>query len=179
MIRFSGFRVAEKAAYIIGMLRRVLPLVLLAIAAPIAAKDSLGVFGEWGAFRDADVPRCYAIAAAEFSRNRRDFDPYATVSTWPRRQVRGQVHFRLSRELSSSPRVRVAIGGQRFDLTGGGSDAWAQDAGDDAAILAAMRAASRMSISATDRRGNRFTDRYSLDGAATAIDAASVGCASR
>ncbi|MWV28344.1 hypothetical protein [Aurantiacibacter rhizosphaerae] len=149
----------------------------LALAAPLSAKDSLGVYGQWGAFRDPDVPRCYAIAAAEVSRNRRDFDPYATVGTWPRRKVRAQVHFRLSRELSASPRVRLAIGGKRFDLTGGGSDAWAPSASDDAAVLAAMRSGSRLSISATDKNGNRFTDRYSLSGAATALDAAQVGCA--
>ncbi len=158
-------------------MRRVLPLILLLMASPIAARDSLGVFGMWGAFRDPDVPRCYAIAAADSNRNRRDFEPFASVGNWPDRQVRGQVHFRLSRELSANPRVRLAIGGQRFDLTGGGNDAWASDAGADAAIVAAMRGGSTMSISATDNRGNRFTDRYTLSGAATALDAAAVGCA--
>ncbi len=151
--------------------------ILLAIAAPLAAKDSLGVFGQWGAFRDPQVPRCYAIASAEITRNRRDFQPYASIGTWPRRNIRGQVHFRLSREQSATPRLRLAIGRQRFDLTGGGSDAWAANAGDDAAIVAAMRSASRLSIRAVDNRGNRFTDRYSLEGAATAMDAATVGCA--
>ncbi|MGB3797020.1 MAG: hypothetical protein WA957_12030 [Alteraurantiacibacter sp.] len=140
------------------------------------AKDSLGVFGQWGAFRDSAVPRCYAIAAAEVSRNRREFDPYASVGTWPARDIRAQVHFRLSRALSGTPRVRLAIGGQSFDLTGGGSDAWAASGQEDAAVLAAMRAASRLYVTATDKSGNRFTDRYSLEGAATALDAAQVGC---
>jgi hypothetical protein len=40
-------------------------LVLLMCAGPLAAKDSLGVFSDWGSFRDPQVPRCYAIAAAE------------------------------------------------------------------------------------------------------------------
>jgi hypothetical protein len=47
----------------------------------------------------------------------------------------------------------------------------------DAAIVAAMRSADSMSVTATDRSGHRFTDRYSLRGAATAMDAATVGCA--
>ena len=38
---------------------------LALLASPLAAKDSLGVFGQWGAFRDPQVPRCYAIAAAD------------------------------------------------------------------------------------------------------------------
>jgi hypothetical protein len=47
----------------------------------------------------------------------------------------------------------------------------------DAAIVAAVRSAATMSVSARDAVGKRFTDRYSLAGAATAMDAATVGCA--
>lgn len=177
MIRFSGFHPRTNAAYIAGMRRVILPIIALSIAAPLWAKDSLGVFGQWGAFRDAAVPQCYAIAMAEPTRDQRDTDPFSSVGTWPGRQVRGQVHFRLGRQMADTPRIRLAIGGQRFDLTGSGTDAWAPDAQQDAAILAAMRAGSRMSVSATDRAGRRFTDSYSLAGAATAIDAAAVGCA--
>lgn len=156
-----------------------IPLVLLAIAAPAWARESLGVFGDWGAFRDPEAPRCYAIAAAETVRSRRDRDAYATIGTWPRRSVRAQVHFRMGRELAERPRVRLAIGGDRFDLSASGENAWGANAIQDSAIVRAMRSAARMSISATDARGNRFTDTYSLDGAATAIDAAAVGCSPR
>ena len=160
--------------------RRLAFLPLLLAAAPALAKDELGVFGEWAAFRDAEVPRCYAIAAAErggSAANARAFPAWADVATWPRQGVRGQVHFRLSRELHANPRLSLAIGSERFQLTGGGVDAWAVDRAMDAAIVAAMRSASRMTLSATDRAGRRFTERYSLDGVATAMDAATVGCA--
>ena len=150
-------------------------IALAALAAPLAAKDSLGVFGQWGAFRDPSVPRCYAIAAAE--NEARDHAPFASVGTWPRRNVRGQVHMRLSRTTARSASISLAIGGERFQLTGGGGDAWAQDRRMDAAIVAAMRSAGSMRVSASDRAGRRFTDRYSLEGAATALDAATVGCA--
>ncbi|RJY10211.1 hypothetical protein D6201_05440 [Aurantiacibacter aquimixticola] len=161
------------------MLRPVLPLLLLAVASPLWARDSLGVFGQWGAFAEPERQRCYAIATADESRARRDFQPYASVGTWPRRNVRSQVHFRLSRELAERANVRLAIGGARFDLIAGEGDAWATSASEDAAIVTAMRAAGRMSIRATDNRGNRFSDYYNLDGAATAIDAANVGCTRR
>lgn len=147
---------------------------LLVWAGPLAARDSLGVFGEWGAFRDPSVPRCYAIAAAQ---NARSGQPYASVGTWPRRNVRGQVHVRLSRTAAPAATISLSVGGQRFELTGGGADAWAQGRRMDAAIVAAMRSAGSMSVSARDRSGRRFTDRYSLEGAATAMDAATVGCA--
>jgi hypothetical protein len=161
---------------------RVAFLVLVLLAAPLAAKDSLGVFGQWGAFRDPQVPRCYAIAAADTEtrasdRNAREHAPFASVGTWPKRGVRGQLHVRLSRNLAASPRISLSLGGQRFELAGGGGDAWAKDRTMDSAIVAAMRSAGSMSVSATDRAGRRFTDRYSLEGAATAMDAATVGCA--
>ncbi len=163
---------------------RVALLVLALIASPLAAKDSLGVFGQWGAFRDPQVPRCYAIAAAESdtrtgsaARGAREHVPFASVGSWPKREVRGQLHFRVSRNLAASPRITLSIGGQRFELTGGGGDAWAKDRTMDAAIVSAMRSAGSMSVSATDSAGRRFTDRYSLEGAATAMDAATVGCA--
>ena len=162
---------------------RLAVLFLLAVAAPLQAKQSLGVFGDWGAFRDAlrseGGPRCYAIAMPAASRLQRDFEPFATIGTWPRRGLRGQVHFRLSRKLRRDSSITVSIGGKRFELTGGGGDAWARDRTMDAAIVAAMRSADRMVIRATDTRGRRFSNTYSLAGAATAMDAATLACARR
>jgi len=155
--------------------RRLLPLAVLFVAAPLAARDSLGIFDDWGAFRDPQVPQCYAISAAE--KGSGSYEAYANVATWPRQGVRGQVHFRLSRLMAQGARITLALGADRFVLTGGGVDAWAQDKRMDAAIVAALRSAKSMSVSATDRAGQRFTDRYSLNGVATALDAATVGCA--
>ena len=158
---------------------RLAALLLLAAAVPLSAKDSLGVFSDWGAFRDPAVPRCYAIAMAAPSRLQRDFEPFATIGTWPRQNIRGQVHFRLSRQLAQRPRITLSIGAKSFQLTGGGGDAWAVDRTMDAAIVAAMRSASRMTVRATGTNGRRFSDSYSLSGAATAMDAATLSCSRR
>ena len=153
-----------------------LALVATLLPTPALARDSLGMFSSWGAFRDPAVPRCYAIAMAEPSARRRDYQPYASVGTWPRRGVRGQVHFRLSRKLAPNSRITLSIGGQRFQLAGGGGDAWAVDRRMDAAIVAAMRSAPSMSVYARDTRGLSFSSRWLLAGAATAMDAAAIGC---
>jgi len=152
-----------------------LPICLLLMAAPLAAKDSLGVFEDWGAFRDPAEPRCYAIA--EGDKGSGGYQGYADVGTWPRKDVRGQVHFHLSRDVAASPRLSLLLGGTRYELIGGGADAWAADKRVDAAIVAAMRSTDSMSVSGIDKAGRRFTDRFSLKGAATAMDAATVGCA--
>lgn len=151
--------------------------IVMLLAAPAIARDSLGVFDSWGAFRDPRVPRCYAIAAAEPSSRERRFEPFASVGTWPNRGVRNQLHIRLSREVGDGRAIRLRVGRETFDLVGGGGDAWARDKAMDAAVIAAMRSAGSMRVSATDKRGNSFSDRYDLGGAANAIDAATVGCA--
>ena len=153
----------------------------LLFAAPAHARDSLGMFEGWGAFRDAageaDGPRCYAIAKAIPSQMHRDYQPYATVATWPRRQVRGQIHLRLSRRLLPGGKIVLNIGEQRFELTGGGGDAWAVDRRMDAGIVAAMRSAQSMIVSARDASNRGFSNTWPLAGAATAMDAAAIGCA--
>jgi hypothetical protein len=154
-----------------------LPSLMIALAAPLAAKDSLGVFDDWGAFRDPAVPRCYAIAEAVKGTAPAPVQAYADVGTWPRQGARGQVHFRLSHELSTGARPSLSLGGTRYGLAGGGVDAWTQDKRMDAAIVAAMRSTDSMSVYGIDKAGRRFTDRYTLKGAATAMDAATVGCA--
>lgn len=156
---------------------RLLPFALLALlaAAPLSARESLGVYDSWAAFKDASPARCYAIAKAG---GKTAAPAYATVSLWPDKGVRGAVHLVLSREVADTgakgARLRLAVGDKRFDLVAKGRNAWAADTRGDAAIVAAMRSASRMSVS-----GGGFTDRYTLSGAATAIDAATVGCAKR
>lgn len=153
---------------------------LALIATPALARDSLGIFSGWGAFRDAGNsaggPRCYAIAMATPSTRSREYQPYAAVGTWPRKAVRNQLHFRLSRKLAPASRITLSIGRQRFALTGGGGDAWAADQPMDAAIIAAMRSASEMTVSARGADGRGFSNSWDLTGAATAMDAATIAC---
>jgi hypothetical protein len=151
-------------------------LILMLLAAPLAARDSLGVYESWAAFSDASPRRCYAIAKAQGTP---PAPAYATISTWPERQVRGALHIVLSREVTDKASVRLVVGNTRFTLVAKGRNAWAKDARDDAAIVAALRSAERMSVSASGAKGGTFTDRYTLAGVATAMDAATVGCAKR
>ncbi|WP_176597876.1 MULTISPECIES: hypothetical protein [Sphingobium] len=148
------------------------------IATAAQARDSLGMFEAWGAFRDpapsqTNGPRCYAIAMPVAAKA----EGFAAVGSWPRQKVRGQVHFRLSRMRADEAAVILNVGDRRFTLVAGQVDAWAPDARTDAAIIAAMRSATSMSVQTRDARGRGFADTYALRGAATAIDAAALGCA--
>ncbi len=157
---------------------RRLAIAVLLIAAPAQARESLGIWNEWGAFRDPGVPRCYAIAMAHASSGRaNETQPYLSIGIWPKRGVRGEVHVHLSRRLAPNARVTLAIGSEKFALTAGAGNAWAQDKRMDAAIIAAMRSASDLAISARAANGRAFRDLYHLSGAASAMDAAALGCA--
>ena len=101
---------------------------------------------------------------------------FASINHWPRQGVHGQVHLRLSRPRNPRARVTLSIGERRFELVAGEVDAWAPDARTDAAIVAAIRSSRSMSVEALARGGGAFADAYTLRGAATAIDAAALGC---
>lgn len=150
---------------------------VMGLQIPANAKDNLGIFSDWGAFRDPQIPRCYAISQPDAVRGSRSFKPYATIGYWPKRDIRGQFHIRVSRNIAKKAAITLLIGARRFTLAGGGADAWSRDRKMDAAIIAALRSAQDMEVRSTDTMGNTIRDVYLLRGAATAMDAAALGCA--
>ncbi len=159
-------------------MKRAAALLLLLAAGGAQARDALGVYEGWGAFRDARPLRCFAIAEPVRSRGGK-WRPFASVANWPVFGVRGQVHFRLSREKRAGAPITITVDDQRTSLIGSGADAWAPDKRVDAAIVAAIRSGRSMSISTVATGGGGFADTYRLKGAATAIDAAALGCVQR
>lgn len=150
----------------------------LALAFALQQRDTLGIYASWGAFRDASPLRCYAIAKP-VGRTESKQGAFASIANWPRDGVRNQVHIRLSRARASNARVTLAIGERRFTLKAGDMDAWAPDARTDIAITNAIRAGRSMSVETISSTGAAFADSYVLKGAASAIDAAAIGCVGR
>jgi hypothetical protein len=150
---------------------------ILALAAPVAARDTLGIFNSWGSFRDAKPARCFAIARPDSTEGAGSgWRPFAAVATWPALGKRNQIHLRLSRRYDDKDPAILVIDDKRFPLIAGGADAWAPDPPTDAAIVATMRSARAMMVVARGV-GGPIRDAYRLRGAATAIDAAQLGCA--
>lgn len=180
-MRFAGAmrgRRTRRRAHRVALGGAVAVLGLAVLAGPAVARDALGVFGRWGAFRDAAPARCFAIAEpTDWQHPKRRWAPFAAIGFWPRAGVRGQVNIRLSRELGEGAAATLRAGGQRFTLSGAGADVWAKDKRDDAAIVAALRAGGTMTVQGRAKGGESFSDHYDLRGAATAIDAAALGCA--
>jgi hypothetical protein len=150
---------------------------LVLLAAPAAARESLGVFAGWGAFRDLKPLRCFAVAEPVNRTGGSGWRPYAAIAHWPGYGLRGQVQVRMSRARQPGAPVTLTVGARRFTLVAGGADAWAPDPASDAAIVAALRGGTSFSVESRDRAGRGFADAYRLRGAASAVDAAALGCA--
>jgi hypothetical protein len=164
-----------------GAMRRWASIFLIATAMPVTAlaagPTALGIFDGWGAFRDPAAPRCYALAAPSATIGTPQVKAYASIGYWPKSRIRGQFYVRLSKARAPDRELRLTIGSRRFILTGNGAHGWASDPRMDAAIVAAMRSAPSMSVESGTAAGGAIADTYRLRGAATAIDAAALGCA--
>lgn len=148
----------------------------MTFSVPVAARDRLGVYQSWAAFRDPETPRCYAIAAPEETARKPHLKAFFSIGFWPRRRVSHQIFVQLSRERASNSVITISAAGRRFRLNSQGSSGWASDRRMDLAIIAAMRSDTSLSVESIGRNGRAIVDAYALRGAPSAIDAAALGC---
>ena len=149
----------------------------IAASTAAAAAERLFAGGTWAAIRFGS--RCDAVARPLPPASNREKQARAGFAFEPRARRHGEFYARLSRAPRPGSSIMVTIGSQPFLLVGRGPWAWTRGAAQDAAIIAAARRASSMRIEGRDVSGRRFTDRYLLDQAPTAIDAAAAGCAGK
>jgi hypothetical protein len=147
---------------------------MLGAAAWAAPSHLLAAGGAWASF---DRGRsCEAVAKPLLPARKQDLVPFAAV-TFDRGGPRhGQFSTQLRRPVRTGSSVILTIGDQPFLLLASGASAWSKDATQEAAIIGAMRRGGGMRIEARDAGGRRQSDRYLLDGAPTAIDAAAAAC---
>ena len=146
----------------------------LVLAAPTSAAQLLFAGGQWVALDRGGnceaASRALRIAQKGKVQARAGF---AFDSGGPRH---GQFYAQLSRMPRAGSSVILTVGDQPFLLATGSGWAWSRDSVQEAAIMEAARSAGGMRVESRDQAGGRFTDRYLLGGAATAIDAAAARC---
>lgn len=155
---------------------RLAALVCLALASAAAAAPSRLIIarGAWASFDRG--PACEAVAKPLAPTKKGQIEPYVAIAFDRGGPRQGQLFTRLRRPARDGSSVILTIGDQPFLLASRGASAWSKDARQEAAILVAMRAAGGMRIEGRDSSGRRMADRYLLDGAPTAIDAAAAAC---
>jgi hypothetical protein len=156
--------------------RWIFALAILA-AAPVAAAQVVHAGGQWAAIDRGNnceaATRALRIAAKGKVQARAGF---AFDASGPRR---GQFFAQLSRMPRNGSTVILTVGDRPFLLVAAAGWAWSREPAQDAAIIAATRTAPWMRIDSRDQGGRRFVDRYLLEGAPTAIDAAAARCAGK
>ena len=148
---------------------------LLGAAAAAASPQVVAASGRWAALRGASA--CEAASLSLLGATRTRAQGRASLAFEPARR-HGQFAARLSRDARAGSGILLTVGETPFLLVGRGALAWSRGPAQEAAIIAAMRGASGMRIEARAIGGGRFIDRYALDGAPTAIDAAAACSAS-
>ncbi len=156
-------------------MRPVFIAIAILAAAPAYGAGLIWVGGQWAAIdrgssceagarsiRIAAKGKVQAHAGFAFDRNRN-----------------GQFFAQLSRLPRAGSTVVLTVGTQPFLLAARGDWAWSTNRTQEAAIIAAARSGGGMRVESRDQAGTRFVDRYLLDGAATAIDAAAAHCAGK
>lgn len=154
--------------------------IVLALLAGAALGEPLGVWQRWAALREMPGPRCFAVAQPvrrDGTTDRRGGFALVAVRQGPTHAPSIRLH--LSRPRGEGAPLTLVIGERRFALIGDRETARAADAETDRAIIGAMRGAGAMTLTTLDAGGRTLNDTYPLAGAATAIDAAQLGCAAR
>jgi hypothetical protein len=147
------------------------------VTAPVLAKESLGIFGDWGAFRDKRGGTvCYVVSAPSASTGKGRRSGQLVVSRWPGRVTSAQVMIGAGSDIQNAS---LRVNGQSFKLVARGEFAWLADAEGDALAVAALSGGRQASVDGKTTRGNRFNDSYTLSGLGEALATAQKACGSR
>ena len=152
---------------------RLFSAVFLVLSAPaVAAPVIVAADGQWAALSDG---RTCEAAARSVGVVYKDRPPArASLSFDAGGPRRGQLAVRLSRMPRPGATVMLHIGDQPYLLMSRGDMAWSRGPKQEQAIISSMRANGGMRVEARSPGGGRIVDRYSLDGAPLAIDAAAA-----
>jgi len=147
----------------------------LASAAQAQPARILFAGGGWAAIDFG--ARCEARSKALWARE--GTRPYAGFAFDPGGRLQGRFYVHLSRPARQGSSVIATIGSQPFLLDGKGHWAWSRGRDQQRLVLQAARYGTGMRVESRDTRGRRIVDRYSLAGAATAVDSAAAACAGK
>lgn len=162
----------------VDSVKAALLIAALALAGPAAASGTvLFAGGGWAAIDRGASCEAATSALGAISGNRpRGLARFAFT---PDGRRWGEFSARLSRAPRAGSSVMLRIGSQRFLLVTRANSAWSRGGLQEQALIAAARGPGTIRIEGRDAEGRRFADRYALDGAATAIDAAAARCAGK
>lgn len=149
-------------------------IVFFSASAAFAQSRLIVARGAWASFDRGQA--CEAVARSIRTARKNEEQARVAIAFDRRGSRLGQFSARLRRPARAGSSVLLTIGTQPFLLVSRGVHAWSRGPRQESAILSAMRAAGGMRIEAREPSGRMMVDRYLLDGAPTAVDAAAAAC---
>lgn len=156
-------------------------------AVPASAADQptlLGASRDWTAYQanSPDGKVCYALSkptAVVPKKSARD-PIFVIISVWPARNVKDELQIVPGYAYKEGEPVYAQVGSTRTEFftrnDGKAGSAWVKEVADEAALVAAMRGGSTLTVTGVSKRGTKTTDTYSLSGITTALDRAHSAC---
>ena len=170
-----------------SILRRALGAAAIALAATVAqAQEStnrVATMTDWNVFtEDSPSKECWGVSKPKETVNTRDGQPVSVrrgeimlfVTFRPGKP--GEISFTGGYPFAPGSSVDVSIDGNTFKLFSDGEWAWPGSAGDDAALLKAMKAGTTAVITAQSGKGTKTKDTFSLRGFTAAMKDAGKRC---
>jgi hypothetical protein len=154
----------------------------IGLSGPAMAQSpsSLGKFNDWTvwSYSGTNGKVCYIHAAPEalLPTELRHGEVSFFIRTAPGEGVENEANFVAGYPFKENSSVIVDIDGRKFTMFTQGDSAWLLNDSDEPELLEAMRAGQQMTVSATSRRGNDTTYRYSLSGVTAATDKLTSEC---
>ncbi len=158
---------------------RILISTLIALAltgAPAIAQSAkrISQHKDWAtySYKAANGKVCYVLSvpASKEPSHLDHGDIYFSVSQKPGQNVAFEPQFISSYNLKETSKVTVTIDGKAFSMFTKAKLAWLENAAEEPALVAAMKAGSKMKVAATSGRGNSTSYTFSLSGITAALD---------
>lgn len=137
--------------------------------------ERLGEYKDWGAFRYATSGgnACYALSVplTKLPANVDHGDNFFLVTQRVNQNITFEPQVMAGYSLRDGSKVTVTIDGKEFAMFTKGNSAWLENAAQEPALVAAMKAGAKMTVNAVSARGTNTTYEYSLSGVTAALDA--------
>ncbi len=127
----------------------------------------------WGAYSHSgsNGKVCYVLSVpTQKEPSDRDHgDVFFMLAKHPGQNVTLEPQFTVGYPFADSSTVTLSIDGKKFSMFTKGSNAWMKNPAEEPAVVAAMRAGSKMSVSGQSRRGTQTAYAYSLSGVTASL----------
>jgi hypothetical protein len=164
-----------------------LGLGLMAAAPAAMAQDStnqVAVKTDWSVFTEESPKECWGVSAPRETVNTRDGQPVSVqrseirlfVTFRPGTGAAGEISFTGGYPFAPDSTVNISIDSTSFELFVDGEWAWPGSAGDDAALLDALKRGTTATLTGRSAKGTKTVDTFSLRGFTAAMAEAETRC---